>query len=81
MRKMVTGIVAVAAVAAFGWAPASAQVESKREAGTPKVTTSQITGEVVYLEGNYLIAKMQPSGQYRGFNVRPGQSSWSTTRS
>jgi hypothetical protein len=50
------------AFAAFGWAPAWAQVESKREAGMPKVTTSQITGEVVYIEGNYLIAKMQPSG-------------------
>ena len=73
MRKRVTGMVAVAALAAFGWAPAWAQVESKREAGMPKVTTSQITGEVVYVEGNYLIAKMQPTGHYRGFNVRPGQ--------
>ena len=73
MRKTVTGIVAVAAVAAFGWAPVQAQVESKREAGAPKVTTSQVTGEVAYVEGNYLVAKMQPSGHYRGFNVRPGQ--------
>jgi hypothetical protein len=52
MRKPGTGIVAFAALAAFGWAPAWAQVESKREAGMPKVTTSQITGEVVYIEGN-----------------------------
>ena len=73
MRKMVTGIVTVGAVAAFGLMPAWAQVQSKREAGMPTVTTSQITGEVVYVEGNYLIAKMQPSGGYRGFNTRPGQ--------
>ena len=73
MRKPGKGIVALAALAAFGWAPAWAQVESKREAGMPKVTTSQVTGEVVYIEGNYLIAKMQPSGVYRGFNVQPNQ--------
>ena len=73
MRKKVTGIVAIAAAAALGWAPAWAQVESKREAGAPQVKTSQVTGEVTYVEGNYLIAKMQPSGRYRGFNVKPGQ--------
>lgn len=73
MRKRVTGLAAVAAAAAFGSAPAWAQVDSKREAGLPKVTTSQVTGEVIYTEGNYLLAKMQPSGHYRSFNVRPGQ--------
>jgi hypothetical protein len=73
MKKTVTGIVTVVAVAVFGWAPAWAQVESKREEGMPKVTTSQVTGEVVYIEGNYLLAKMEPSGHYRVFNVRPGQ--------
>jgi hypothetical protein len=73
MRKTVTGIVVAAAVAAFGWAPARAQVVSKHEAGAPKVTTSQVTGEVVYIEGNYLIAKMQPSGLHRAFHTKPGQ--------
>ncbi len=74
MSKRVLGIVAGLAVTALGWAPAWAQVESKREAGMPKqTTTAQITGEVVYVEGNYLIAKIHPSGHYRGFNVRPGQ--------
>jgi hypothetical protein len=73
MRKTVYGIVAIAALAALGSAPAWAQVTSKHEAGAPKVTSAQLTGEVVYVEGNYLIAKMQPSGHYRAFNVRPGQ--------
>ena len=69
----VAGIMAVAAVAAFGSAPAWAQVESKHEAGMPKVTSSQVTGEVLNVEGNYLIARMQPDGHFRGFAVRPGQ--------
>ena len=73
MRKGIVGALAVAAVGALGWATAWAEVQSTREAGTPNVTTSQITGEVAYIDGNYLIAKMQPSGRYRGFNVRPGQ--------
>ena len=30
--------------------------------GAPKVTTSQLKGEVAYLQGDYLIAKMIPSG-------------------
>jgi hypothetical protein len=73
MTKRMAGIVGVAAAAAFAWTPAWAQVESKREAGTPKVTTSQVTGEVIYTEGNYLLAKMRPSGHYRSFNTQPGQ--------
>ena len=43
-----------------------------REAGTAQVTTAQITGEVVLVDGNILLARMQPSGQYRMFNTQPG---------
>ena len=71
MRKTVMACVIVAS--ALAGALASAQVTSKHEAGAPKVTTAQVTGEVLYIEGNYLLAKLQPSGQYRGFNVKPGQ--------
>jgi hypothetical protein len=73
MRMRVAGIVAFAVVAVFGSAPAWAQVESKHEAGMSKVKTSQVTGEVLSVEGNYLIARMRPDGHFRGFNVRPGQ--------
>jgi hypothetical protein len=73
MRKIVAGVVAAAALGALGWTTAWAQVKSTHEAGVPKITTSQVTGEVVYTEGNYLLAKMQPSGHYRAFNVRSGQ--------
>jgi hypothetical protein len=43
-----------------------------REAGTAQVTTSQMTGEVVLVDGNILLARMQPSGQYKMFNTQPG---------
>jgi hypothetical protein len=43
-----------------------------REAGTAQVTTSEITGEVVLVDGNILLARMVPSGQYRMFNTQPG---------
>ena len=39
--------------------------------GTPKVTTSKMTGEVVLVDENNLLVKMQPTGQYRIFNVKP----------
>ena len=40
-----------------------------KEAGQTQVTTEQITGEVVLVDGNILLARMQPSGQYRMFNI------------
>ena len=44
-----------------------------KEAGQTQVTTEQITGEVVLVDGNILLARMQPSGQYRMFNIQPTQ--------
>ena len=44
-----------------------------KEAGQTQVTTEKITGEVVLVDGNILLARMQPSGQYRMFNIQPGQ--------
>jgi hypothetical protein len=43
-----------------------------KEAGTPQVTTAQMTGEVILVDGNILLARMVPSGQYRMFNTQPG---------
>ena len=42
-------------------------------AGPATVKTESITGEVVGIEGNHLLAKMLPSGAYRLFNVQPGR--------
>ena len=44
-----------------------------KEAGKTEVTTEQITGEVVLVDNNILLARMQPSGQYRMFNIQPSQ--------
>ena len=41
--------------------------------GAPKVSTTQLKGEVAYLEGD-LVAKMIPSGIYRLFQLRPGKT-------
>jgi hypothetical protein len=43
----------------------------KEAAGEAKVTTEQITGEVVLVEGNWLLVRLQPSGGYRYFNIPP----------
>ena len=37
------------------------------------MTTEQITGEVVVVEGNWLLVKLLPSGQYRYFNIPAGR--------
>ena len=39
--------------------------------GEPKYTVSQMTGTVVAVDGNSLLAKMSPSGNYRWFDVSP----------
>ena len=45
--------------------------KTTEKTGTAKVTTSQMTGEVVLVDGNNLLVRMQPGGQYRIFNVQP----------
>jgi hypothetical protein len=50
-----------------------AQTSTKKTepSGAAKVSTSQMTGEVVLVDANNLLVRMQPSGQYRIFNVKP----------
>lgn len=51
-----------------------AQTPTKEtEPGAVKVSKTQITGEVVEVEGNHLVAKVQPGGEHRLFTVQPGQ--------
>jgi hypothetical protein len=45
----------------------------KEAAGPAKVTTESLTGELIGVEGNRLLAKMIPTGQYRLFRVPPGR--------
>jgi hypothetical protein len=70
----VLGIAAAALSLAMS---ASAQATEKKQSlpsQTPKVTTTQLKGEVAYLQGDYLVAKMSPSGTYRLFVLKPGKT-------
>ncbi len=60
-------------VMAMGAPTLRAQATTKHEAGPAQVSTAQMTGEVVQVEGNTLVAKMQPDGKLRTFNVLPGR--------
>jgi hypothetical protein len=73
-RTLRTLVVAVAAhgLAVSAWAQPTQAKQSVP--GAPKVTTTQLKGEVAYLQGDYLIAKMVPSGTYRLFQLRPGKT-------
>src|SRR5262245_33909089 len=42
--------------------------------GSATATTTQLKGEVAYLQGDYLIARMIPDGNYRLFQLRPGKT-------
>ena len=52
-----------------------AQVTKETEAlkGAAQVTTEQMTGEVSWIQGNTLVAKMLPHDFYSVFNVKPGR--------
>ena len=50
-----------------------AQTKSTEAAGAAKVSTSKMTGEVVIIDGNNLLVRMQGDGQYRIFNVPPSR--------
>src|SRR5689334_19029700 len=56
-----------------GTAFGQAASQTERVKGEPKVETVKKTGEVVWTEGNWLVARMQPIGNYSLFNVPPGQ--------
>jgi hypothetical protein len=50
-----------------------AQTKTTESAGAAKVSTSKMTGEVVLVDGNSLLVRMQPDSQYRIFNIAPGR--------
>ena len=51
---------------------AAAQNTSKAiESGTAQFTVAQVSGEVVMVDGNYLLVKIRPIGVQRWFSVRP----------
>ena len=67
------GIMICVAVLALAAGLGAQATTTTKEAGKTEVTTEQITGEVVLVDQNILLARMQPSGQYRMFNIQPTQ--------
>jgi hypothetical protein len=69
-------VLALAAAALSLAGSAWAQPTQTKQAvpGAPKVTTSKLKGEVAHLQGDYLIAKMSPGGNYRLFQLKPGKT-------
>ena len=63
-----TGLVVVAMATGL-----AAQGQTTTAAGPAEVKTEQVTGEVVWIERNLLVAKLLPSGLYRVFEVQPGR--------
>jgi hypothetical protein len=72
MTSRLAVMICVAAIAMAAGLGAQATTTTK-EAGKTEVTTEQISGEVVLVDNNILLARMQPSGQYRMFNIQPTQ--------
>jgi hypothetical protein len=79
MTQSFSGTIRVLAIAAAALSlatSASAQPTQTKQAvpGAPQVGTAQLKGEVAYLQGDYLIAKMIPGGTYRLFVLKPGKT-------
>lgn len=70
-RQLITGV----AILAMGLGTLHAQTATttRQAAGEAVITTNQITGEVLAVEGNTIVGKLQPSGEIRTFNIQPGQ--------
>jgi len=70
----VLGIAAAALSLTMSASAQPTQTKQSLPSQAPKVTTTQLKGEVAYLQGDYLIAKMIPSGAYRLFQLKPGKT-------
>ena len=69
-RVLITGVALLATAAAL---QAQTPTKTEKVKGTTRFNAVQMTGEVVWVQGNTLVAKMQPSGHYSVFNVQPGR--------
>jgi hypothetical protein len=72
---MTIGRVITIGAALMVWAPTlHAQTTSTtRTPGNATYSAERLTGEVVNVDGNLLLAKMVPGGYYRLFDVQPGR--------
>ncbi len=65
----------VTALAVFSiTAGMNAQTTTTKTTGAKQMTeASTITGSVQWVDGNWLLVRLEPSGQYQFFNVPPGR--------
>ena len=71
MKTLATVVLAFLVSALIG-APATAQTTTESvEMGQAQYVVAQIKGEVAEVDGNYLLVKIAPNGEYRWFNVSP----------
>jgi RNase P/RNase MRP subunit p29 len=70
--KMIYRLIIAAGVVLLFAGTSAAQTTSKAmETGAAQFTVAQISGEVVMVDGNYLLVKIRPSGVQRWFSVNP----------
>jgi len=69
--RVVLATVVIAGLAAGLQAQQTAQ--TKTPTGAASVKTEQLTGEVIFIDGNELVARMQPDGVNRVFKIQPGR--------
>jgi hypothetical protein len=70
------GVLVVATIALGLATNAAAQATQTKQSvpGAAKVTTTQLNGEVASVQGDSLIVRMIPGGDYRLFQLRPGKT-------
>ena len=66
-------VTALAVLCMTGAAYAQATSQTERVKGEAKVETVKMTGTVMAVRDNWLLAKMQPLGNYSLFKVQPGR--------
>jgi len=75
LRKTLGVLCAAAAVLSLAaGAAAQATQTTTTIPGKAKMTPTQVKGEVIYLQGDYLVAKIMPTGDYRLFHLPPGKT-------
>jgi RNase P/RNase MRP subunit p29 len=73
MRLRFAFTISLVVLAAAAGLRAQSQSQTKTPEAGIQVTTAQLTGEVVQVEGNQLLMRMQPDKSLRYFDVQPGR--------
>ena len=71
-RTLIVATLSGIALAATVQAQTTSQAERVRGAGT-SATTTKMTGEVVWIDGPWLLTRLQPGGALTLFKVPPGR--------